>query len=233
MSRTGSPLQVGGLPRYPVQFPAHVVRAFQSWQRSQSHAVLFLDLREAFYRVCRPLLHDCTPSDIELAAIFKSLGLPPAVFRDFCANVLNGSVLGSADAPDWLRRVLGVVTQHTWFRLPEQLDVVRTSLSSRPGDNLADVLCFYLFADVLREVRQVGLLASVPWCEAMLGSVFQLPSGVPTVPLPLDAVAWMDDLSLLLCFRQAPGPADEPSRGVHPVGLRPELRQRFDPGISA
>ena len=207
MARTGSPLQVGGLPRYPVQFPAHVVRAFQSWQGAQSHAVLFLDLREAFYRVCRPMLHDCAPSDTELAAIFKSLGLPPAAFRDFCANVLNGSALGSADAPDWLRRTLSRVTQHTWFRLPEQSDVVRTSLGSRPGDNLADVLFFYLFADVLREVRskvrEAGLLASVPWSQDMLCNVSRLPAGVPTVPLPLDAVAWMDDLSLLLCFSRA------------------------------
>ena len=56
LARAVSPLQLGGLPRVPVLFPAHVVRAFQSWCRAGSYAVLYLDLREAFYKVCRPML---------------------------------------------------------------------------------------------------------------------------------------------------------------------------------
>ena len=87
LQAAASPLQVGGLPRFPVLFPAHMARAFQSWQLRTPHAIVFLDLREAFYRVCRPLLSSRSPGDEEVAWIFGQLGLPASVFRSFCAQL--------------------------------------------------------------------------------------------------------------------------------------------------
>ena len=51
-------MQIGGLPSFPVVLASHFVRLFQSGsrQKATSHGLMFLDLREAFYRVVRPLL---------------------------------------------------------------------------------------------------------------------------------------------------------------------------------
>ena len=207
MSRAASPLQVGGLPRFPVQFPAHLVRVFQSWRKTSSHAILFLDLREAFYRVCRPMLETAELSDEGLAQVFRQLSLPADTFQSFRDSLAKGSVLGQAQAPEWLQRVIGTVLRQTWFRLPQQPDVVHTTLISRPGDCLADVLFYFVFAAVLREVREraskVGLLSSVAWCGAMANNLTPVPACASSESLPVHDVTWMDDLSLLLQFPDA------------------------------
>ena len=176
MVQAASPLQVGGLPRFPVQFPAHLVRIFQSWQRSGSHAILFLDLREAFYRVCRPYLQGGPVSDDTVARLFQQLLLPADVFQSFRDSLLRGSVLEHTAAPEWLQQTLRTVMQQTWFRLPQQTDVVRTTLGSRPGDCLADVLFYFVFSTVLHEVRDrvglAGMLVSVAWCPQMHNNLF-------------------------------------------------------------
>ena len=83
MRRASPPFQVGGLPRFPVTFASHMLRLFMSWQRGRSFFVLFLDLREAFYRVARHLISSPTPSHEEVAWAFRHLDLPPDSFRDF------------------------------------------------------------------------------------------------------------------------------------------------------
>ncbi|CAE7362386.1 unnamed protein product, partial [Symbiodinium sp. CCMP2456] len=54
----GHDMQIGGLPKFPVVIASHFVRLFQegNQRRHRSYGLLFLDLREAFYRVVRPLL---------------------------------------------------------------------------------------------------------------------------------------------------------------------------------
>ena len=207
MRRAASPLQVGGLPTFPVQFPAHLVRLFQSWQSPGSYAIMFLDLREAFYRVCRPMLQNEHISDEELARIFQQLSLPPDTFQSFRAAVRQGSVLDQAQTPEWLQQVLGMVLRQTWFRLPQQTDVVWTTLGSRPGDCLADVLFYFVFSAVLQELRTraaaAGLLAKIVWCDEMFDNPLPVPLSVPTSLLPVHDVTWMDDLSLLLQFPDA------------------------------
>ena len=199
-----SPLQLGGLPRVPVLFPAHIVRTFQSWCRSGSYAVLYLDLREAF---CRPMLLHDSPTDEAVATIFQLLNLPPDSFRTFCDNIVRSSSFEHAEVPQWLQCTLRTVLQHTWFRLERQQDIVHTTLGSRPGDNLADVLFPYLFADVASCVRSIaeaeGLLARLPWSPDMIGKVLPIPASDTSESVPLHDVTWMDDVSLLATFRHS------------------------------
>ena len=58
LGRVASPLQLGGLPKRPVTLAAQVIRLHQAWCKDghRSHATVFLDLREAFYRILRPLV---------------------------------------------------------------------------------------------------------------------------------------------------------------------------------
>ena len=88
------------------------------------------------------------------------------------------------------------------FRVASQRDVVRTTMGSRPGDNLADVLFSYIFAEVLTRVRDLaereGLLTRVPWADEMRGSVVPVAPSAASDAVSLHDVVWMDDLSLLL-----------------------------------
>ena len=96
MAAAATPLQVGGRPKYPVTLLSHSVRLFQAWQHSRTYFVLFLDLKEAFYRVCRGFFHTTSPSMEELASVFHRLDLPSQAFRDFCASVTTEASAGSS-----------------------------------------------------------------------------------------------------------------------------------------
>ena len=171
MRSIATPFQVGGLP-YPVTFASHCVRLFQSLCAGATHFLLFLDLREAFYRVYRALLGAETPSDEAVAGIFRRLELPPSAFEQFRQQAASDNALLAAGSSSWLRAVLKELMSNTWFKLPGQVDAVQTSLGVRPRNALADS---WFFAQVLRETRQVlatdGLLHEIPWQSQMHGAL--------------------------------------------------------------
>ena len=130
----------------------------------------------------------------------RPLDLPPAAFQDFCATVTGEDVLAEAGASSWLRSVIAETMTSTWFRVPDQTDVVQTTLGVRPGDTMADALFFFVFAQMVRETReclsQAGLEGRIPWSEDMRRSVFPVPQPCTSSLAICDSV-WMDDLALL------------------------------------
>ena len=76
-----APLQVGGLPKRPVTFAAHAIRLYQGLHRQGNYFLLFLDLRDAFYRVVRAFVSTDCPSDDQIAATFRALQIPPPPSR--------------------------------------------------------------------------------------------------------------------------------------------------------
>ena len=171
MKMAATPLQVGGLPAYPVTFASHCVRLFQSHCKGRSHFLLFLDLKEAFYRIFRALLRSDAPSEEEIAYFFRQLELPQSVFDQFRRTVCQENSLAAAGSSQWLRAVLGEILSDSWFKMQWQEDVTRTSLGVRPGDALADTLFFFVFSQVLRATRQrltdAGLTYDLPWSRDM------------------------------------------------------------------
>ena len=73
--------------------------------------------------------------------------------------------------------------QQTWLALPLQEDSVETTLGSRTGDGLADLLFSLVFADVLRVVRsEMHEVASlkIPCQEEMRGAICGVQTQGPT-----------------------------------------------------
>ena len=130
LNRTRSELQVGGLPRHPVLVAAHAARMFASCHKSGSCFLLFLDVREAFYRVARPLLVRIDQSEEEIARVFRDLNLPAEAYDDFCKVLAGETAIGRTGASEWLQAVYRELMSNTWFRLPHQEDVVVTSLGT-------------------------------------------------------------------------------------------------------
>ena len=195
-----SPLQVGGLPRFPVAYAAHAARLFQSAFRQSNYFILFLDLKEAFYRLARPLLTSEQPSDESFARLFAALQLPQPVFAAFRHAVCSEPALKTSGATEWVQMVISEMLQQTRFSLPGQGDVVRTCLGSRPGDGLADILFSLVFADVLVTVRselQGVESLCILWDESMRGSVQETATASAQPDIGFLDVSWMDDLAIL------------------------------------
>ena len=164
--------------------------------------MLFLDLREAFYGVARPLLVCMDHSDEDVARVFRDLNLPAEAHSDFRRVLAGETAIGCTAASEWLQAVYRELLSNTWFRLPHQEDVVVTNLGTRPGDSLADLLVSYLFATVIDNVRKSllteGFDLSAPWSEDMRGAICQVAVEACAAKVHLADCAWMDDLCLMV-----------------------------------
>ena len=159
------------------------------------------DLRDAFYRVVRPFLSMEVPSDEAVAATFRALKLPPRPFHAFQENVGRESAITRAGGSPWLQGTIDAVLAGRWFKLPGQNTVVATSRGTRPGDNLADILFSFVFADVLAAIREVLEVEArqhgVPWKPEMRGNVGLVDPSGPEKFLSLHEATWMDDLCVV------------------------------------
>ena len=71
-----------------------------------------------------------------------------------CANFAAIGRLQTAGACDWATiRALDETLQGTWFKFPTEPELVVTSIGSRPGDSLSDLVFSLLFAKVLGRIR--------------------------------------------------------------------------------
>ena len=197
------PLQVGGLPRFPVTIPAQAARLFQSACGSQRrpHALVFLDLQEAFYRIIRPLISGGPLSEERVAQVCAAVQLPSGTMHDLRTFLGGDSLIATAGSSPWASGAVDESLHDTWFRLPNEPDLVTTQTGSRPGDSLSDLVFSFLFSRVLKQVRtslnELGILAEVPYAPAMEGNIHPLPCR-PHSTLPLSDATWMDDLSMFI-----------------------------------
>ena len=229
LQQVSSPLQLGGLPRRPVVMASHAIRMFQQGAQSRRHSysLVFLDLREAFYRVIRPLVTGSRFNDEDYAKIASTLGLPSDTLAVLHRHMQEGSLPQLAGASAWAAMSLSEILDCTWFRFRRSESIVETGVGSRPGDNCADLVFSYLFACVLKDLREElhreGVLACFPWAESMMGQVGQVdPSGGATSQLP--------DLSMMLRTSKADSLVDTTERATRSLldhcmsrGLVPNL----------
>ena len=201
-------MQIGGLPKFPVTMASHFVRAFQEGchKRRRSHGLMFLDLREAFYRVIRPLLTGTGFCDEVVAFVVQRINLPPGIMHELHQHLQHDPLPAEAGASEWATAQLCEAMHSTWFRFQGSQTVVKTGVGSRPGDNLADVCFSFIFAKVLeairRELREQGCLPTIPWREDMVDNLEATDAtNVDSVEV-LDAT-WMDDATFFVACDSA------------------------------
>ena len=97
--------QLGGRRQVPVTLGVHHLRAYQRIQKAQHRpcAVLFLDLREAFYRVLRPLALDCPWTDEDIAGLAARLHLPPGIVAELHEHLHGPNAVALAGVPNHVR----------------------------------------------------------------------------------------------------------------------------------
>ncbi|CAE7487521.1 hypothetical protein AK812_SmicGene10179 [Symbiodinium microadriaticum] len=197
---------------FPVTLASQTVRSYQEGclARGKSTAIIFLDLKEAFHKVARPLVHGGDMSDSHLIKVMQIFGLPAGHMDLLRSYVQQESLLVGAGASSWAALMIKEFQEDSWLTVGDGLAVVETG--TRPGDSLADIVFSFLFAAVLKQVRAALIAAGfdvmLPWSEAWFRSL--CPTGAPDEHLaPID-VSWMDDLALLLS-------ADAPASLVNAV----------------
>ncbi|CAE7260050.1 unnamed protein product [Symbiodinium sp. CCMP2592] len=176
----------GEILHYAASASSRAIRLFQSGaQRHRvSYAIIFLDLREAFYRVIRPLFTGSSFNDELFASAAAQLRLPSDVLAALHRHLSTESI--PAAASQWTSQSLSEILDSTWFRFRRSETVVQTGVGSRPGDNCADLVFGYLFACVLQDLKQE------------LSSRRILSSHGASESLAVMDSTWMDDLALMV-----------------------------------
>ena len=213
---TAQPLQVGGRAGFPVQFVLQAARLWQERCKAKrvSCAIIFLDLKEAFHRVARALVHGGKPDEASIQNVIATLGLDSDVGPRLQAYVRDHSLISTAGGPIALSSMVAETNCDTWFAHGVLEGTAVVNAGTRPGDNLADLIFSFLFAELLKVLRQRfardGLSCALPWNEQWLGAGPEATttSSSADVARPID-VTWMDDLALLVEDSQPEGLLDK------------------------
>ena len=177
-SKLGAPFQYGCLKgkgvsetHLPLRLHLHIGARLRL-----ATAVIFVDIRSAYYTVVKEFFFETQPED-GLAAIkglFHRLHLPEAALDDFVTTVMETDLLDAADVPLVLRQLIQSTITASWFQIPGSDKVCVPATGTRPGDPLADVLFAYVMSSVLWDAYQTffeeGLLA--PWIDHPPGTTW-------------------------------------------------------------
>lgn len=201
--------QVGGRRHFPVTIGVHYIRAAarKAQQFKQSHALIFLDLQEAFYRVLRPIALGGQLTDSMLATVAGRLKLPVDAVRDLQYILQLPAATEIAGLPLHLRRALQALHTNTHFRVRGQADTTQTRIGSRPGDPFADVVFGYMFSRLLSMVEQRmqehEILETI--YDSATPGLFPASTSQQPVPFPILGPTWMDDLCITTSAATAHG----------------------------
>jgi len=201
--------QIGGRKSIPVSLGVHYIRAAARRARNlgRSHALVFLDLREAFYRVLRPISIGGHIPDSLLATVAARLHLPDDALADLQALLQLPSGTSLAGLPRHMRRALQALHTNTHFRMEGQEDRVHTLIGSRPGDPFADVVFGYMFSRILTTVEtrlaELGILET--FIDVEQHGLFVHDNTADMKEHTLLGPTWMDDLCLTISHPTATG----------------------------
>ena len=136
-------------------------KAFLRSKRSRAGVgVIYLDFKEAFYRIIRQVAIGGEISDSLLAQVCARFGLPDDVLSDLHRQLCRPSAIEEAQLPKHARNVVKALHVDTFCQVQGQSDFCRTELGPRPGDCYADVIFSYLWGRLLK-LLQVELQSLV------------------------------------------------------------------------
>ncbi|CAE7300846.1 unnamed protein product [Symbiodinium sp. CCMP2592] len=177
--------------------------------KKTSAAILFLDLRAAYYRLVREAVTGADITDAELCQLMHRLGVRPEHVHDVAAYAKAGGLIQHASTH--FKRVLACTFHATYFVMDDVPTATATRVGSRPGDSISDILYGLAVADLSIDVRQQ--LAD---------------QGVPDAYMP----TWADDISMpvLAPAAQLLDVANVAATTLHNACLRRAMSPNYDTG---
>ena len=188
LNQVAQAMQWGGRKGLGIE-PLHLqVRMWQANARQckSSLALIFIDLKTAFYSVVKTMLAGWDGSLESVAKTFQTLRLPPSAYNDFLANIMEGDLVQKATKADMVAANVGASLANTWFAVPSGQGVSAPQTGSRPGDPNADVLFSLVMSDMLRQIRIRAEKANIPIQQESADGQLS------------NCVTWVDDLALAI-----------------------------------
>ena len=147
-------IQHGGRKAHSTDTAHHIVQAHMAWTRDRktSSAVVFLDLKAAFYSVFRQSLIGGKWKSEDMAFLLSKLDVAAEDWDDLIHTTENDNA--TMFLGDHAKRMLQDMFTATFFEMATVEDKIATARGTRPGDPVGDILFNMLFRLVLQDVRQ-------------------------------------------------------------------------------
>ena len=117
-------------------------------------AVIFFDVKSAFYRVVRESLVSASCDESAYLSLLHQLGVKDTDLREFAEALRHIAALPAAGVSPYLESVTQDMLSATWFRLATHPQLVVTAKGTRPGDSAADLLFAFALAAYFRCAEQ-------------------------------------------------------------------------------
>ena len=156
MSTIAEPGQWGGRAGMSCTGLHLEVRMWQSNSRAKrmSQALVFVDIRAAFYSISKALVATRDTTRDEFHALCKSLDLPESAQAPFWRNLQKTNAVGTSTNSKVCSSITAAMLENTWFTIPNGDSVQFPSTGCRPGDPLADLYFSSVLAFVLEDIHQ-------------------------------------------------------------------------------
>lgn len=118
-----------------------------------SAAVLFLDIRAAYYRVIRQLVSSVSPQE-GIARLLLYFDLGTTRPDDLLHELNEEAAAADIGVPEDLQELLAEATSSTWFTTIFRSELHESLAGSRPGDGLADIIFAMIFRRIIAKVKQ-------------------------------------------------------------------------------
>ena len=180
---------LGGFPpRQQVTFASHRLRTFTTVAAALkcSTAVLFVDVSSAYHHLVRAL---AMGGDQDQA---HDLQNSMSCLRDAGRHLTEqDDLLTRLSVPACWHRLMKEIHTDTWFAMPKQTDVARTSRGSRPGSPLADCAFHCLMIRIAEKI------------DVYLRQHPTLIQATELMKLPAWTLTWADDMAVELASQHA------------------------------
>ncbi|CAE7236988.1 CFDP2 [Symbiodinium sp. KB8] len=190
-------LHGGVKPGIGVDTISLAVKSFQKLATAQGKlpAIVFYDVRAAYYQVLRECLTGDELDDKVLLRFFHRLGVPDSAFAELASQLSKIAVLPECGCSPHLVALIREVFTGTWFRMDRHVPLVATAAGVRPGDPLADVMFAVSFSAYARSVQTAidaeGLQTTLP--PSRLTPPWEVTAG----SLVLGPASWADDFAAM------------------------------------
>lgn len=135
----------GGFLRHGIDFTNQYVLSFIDSMRASglSWAILILDVVAAFESLQRFFVFAATPSDEQIATVFKQVGFDQIVFSGFVDALQEPNAFAQAGVSGILAKLVCASHPFSWYSLKGLGEFVATRQRTKPGDLLGDFVFAY------------------------------------------------------------------------------------------
>ncbi|CAE7561232.1 CFDP2 [Symbiodinium sp. CCMP2456] len=165
-------------------------------------ALVFYDVRAAYYQVVRETLTGDELDDRVLLQLFARLGVPASAYGELRDHLSRLAFLADCGCSAHAVALAKEVFTGTWFRLDQHAPLVATAAGVRPGDPLADIMFAMSFSAYVRSVQEA--LGQRSLHTDLPASACQPPWHADLPPTVLGPASWADDFVAMHSARTVP-----------------------------